>query len=96
MTIPDSEKNDFKAICARLMNQNPEELAEGSLSPKDFRKIQIKHFDIWCEKAFVRKVPVRYIGLQVQSTLSMHVSLLLFSLSSTICWENFLSGNLIK
>ena len=66
MTIPDNEKKDFKAVCARLMNQYPMELAEGSLKPKDFKKIQVKLFNIWCEKAYASKVPVRYIGLQVR------------------------------
>ena len=65
VTIPEQEKNDFKAVCARLMNQYPNELAEGSLSKVDFRNIQIRHFNTWCEKAYQKKSPVRYIGLQV-------------------------------
>ena len=65
MTIPESDKNDFKAVCTKLMNQNPGELAEGSLSQADFKKINVKHFNLWSERAFVRKHPVRYIGLQV-------------------------------
>ena len=47
------------------MSQYPEELAEGSLSQAEFKKIQVKHFNSWTENAFVRKLPVRYIGLQV-------------------------------
>ena len=65
MTIPDADKNDFKAVCSKLMSQYPEELAEGSLSQAEFKNIQVKHFNIWSENAFVRKLPVRYIGLQV-------------------------------
>ena len=65
MTIPDSDKNDFKAVCTKLMNQLPEELAEGSLSQADFKKIQVKHFNTWSLNSFVKKLPVRYIGLQV-------------------------------
>lgn len=65
LTIPDTDKNDFKAVCAKLMNRYPDELAEGSLSQIDFKKIQVKHFNLWSEKAYVRKLPVRYIGLQV-------------------------------
>jgi hypothetical protein len=65
VTIPDSDKNDFKAVCTKLMNQLPEELAEGSLSQADFKKIQVKHFNTWSLNSFVKKLPVRYIGLQV-------------------------------
>ena len=65
MTIPDADKNDFKAVCSKLMSQYPEELAEGSLSQAEFKKIQVKHFNIWSENAFVRKLPVRYIWLQL-------------------------------
>ena len=65
MAILESEKNDFKAVCSKLMSLHPEELAEGSLSQKDFKKIQVKHFNIWCDNAYNSKLPVRYIGLQV-------------------------------
>ena len=51
MTIPDADKNDFKAVCSKLMSQYPEELAEGSLSQAEFKKIQVKHFNIWSENA---------------------------------------------
>ena len=67
VTIPETDKNDFKAVCAKLISRYPDELAEGSLSQGDFKKIQIKHFNLWSERAFVRKVPVRYIGLQVSN-----------------------------
>ena len=65
VTIPDADKNDFKTVCSKLMSQYPEELAEGSLSQAEFKKIQVKHFNSWTENAFVRKLPVGYIGLQV-------------------------------
>ena len=66
MTIPVAEMYDFKAVCSKLMKQYPEELAEGSLTPSDFRKIQEKHIRLWSENAYSQKVPVRYIGLQVR------------------------------
>ena len=69
LTIPEAEKNDFKAVCSKLMSRYPDELAEGSLSQSEFKKIQVKHFNLWSEKAYVKKLPVRYIGLQVHTCL---------------------------
>ena len=67
MTIPEADKNDFKSVCAKLMSRYPDELAEGSLSQSDFKQIQVKHFNLWSENAFIRKLPVKYIGLQVNA-----------------------------
>ena len=65
VSVPVADIYDFKAVCSKLMKQYPEELAEGTLSQADFRKIQAKHIRLWSEHAYVQKVPVKYIGLQV-------------------------------
>ena len=44
MTILDSDKYDFKAICIKLMQTYPEEIAEGNLLKDDFKKIQTRDY----------------------------------------------------
>ena len=41
LTIPEAEKNDFKAVCSKLMSRYPDELAEGSLSQSDFKRSKL-------------------------------------------------------
>ena len=93
MTLPVAEMYDFKAVCSKLMRRYPKELAEGSLSQGDFRKIQEKHIQLWTENAYIQKVPVRYIGLQVcKLGRDKIVSIYLIYLSTIFYRKSLMTG----
>ena len=68
VTIKYDHIYDLKKVKIKIMAECKGELADATIDPKHFRALIEQHLNMWSDRAYTTREPVRFIGLQVDKS----------------------------